>query len=238
MTARRESARDGWAVVPAAGAGRRMAADVPKQYLQIHGRPIIEHSLERLLGHPRIRKAVVALSHDDTRWSSTACAGLADVVVVQGGAERCHSVLNSLDYLSSIADPQDWVLVHDAARPCLRAGDIDRLFEGLAGHPVGGLLAVPVHDTMKRADAVGDVVETVSRDGLWHAYTPQMFRLGALRAALQAAVDAGVLPTDEAAAMERLGHRPRLVEGRADNIKVTRPGDLALAEFFISQQES
>ena len=154
-----------------------------------------------------------------------------------GGAERCHSVLNGLRLLTPRAHDDDWVLVHDAARPCVRVEDISLLIERLRDHPVGGLLGLPVADTMKRADAAGNVLETVPRDGLWRALTPQMFRLGLLRAALERALDNGLLVTDEAQAVEAAGQVPCMVEGHADNIKITRAQDLVLAQLYLQQQE-
>ena len=157
---------------------------------------------------------------------------------VVGGAERPESVLRLLDALAERVPEEEWVLVHDAVRPCVRSADIDRLIDCLADHPAGGLLGTPVRDTIKRADPAGRVEATVAREGLWHALTPQMFRLGALRQALAGALAAGVLVTDEAAAMEWAGWRPELVEGTADNLKITRPEDLALAAFYLARQES
>jgi len=223
-----------WAVVPAAGVGSRMRADRPKQYLPLLGRTVIEHTLQRLLNHARIDGAVVAISSDDGWWPEVKIETDKPLWVADGGAERCHSVLNALQALSAQAADQDWVLVHDAARPCLRAEDIDALIRQCEAHPVGGLLAVPVRDTLKRADPAQTVQETVGRDRLWHAQTPQMFRLGQLRAALQQALTTGALVTDEASAMELAGHTPRLVEGHADNLKITRPEDLTLAEFYLA----
>ncbi len=222
-----------WAVVPAAGVGRRMGSDIPKQYLSLNGRQVIEHTLQRLLDHPLIEQTLVALSPNDAWWPATAYANHAGVIAVDGGAERCHSVLNALHRLSEMAADHDWVLVHDAARPCLRVGDIDRLIEQLNDHPVGGILGMPVRDTMKRADADGQITETVCREGLWHAFTPQMFRLGALREALSQALEQGLQVTDEASAIELAGDSPKLVEGHPDNIKITRPEDLALAAFYL-----
>lgn len=221
------------AVVPAAGVGRRMGAAVPKQYLPLAGRCVLAHALDRLLAEPRIGRIVVALGPEDDWWPTLA---LSDprIVRTDGGAERADSVLNGLRALDGIAADEDWALVHDAARPCLAPADLDRLFAELADDPVGGLLAVPVYDTMKRADADGRVMQTVDRTGLWHALTPQMFRYGLLRAALEDAALAGATITDEASAIERAGLRPKLIEGRADNLKITRPGDLRLAEFFLS----
>lgn len=222
-----------WAVVAAAGVGRRMGSDIPKQYLLLNGRRVIEHTLQRLLNHPQIKQTLVALSPDDKWWPDTDYANHADVISVDGGAERCYSVLNALNRLSEMAAEDDWVLVHDAARPCLRSSDVDALIEQLNNHPVGGILGMPVRDTMKRADESGQVVETVCREGLWHAFTPQMFRLGMLRSALSQALEQGMQVTDEASAMELAGHSPRLIEGHPDNIKITRPEDLALAAFYL-----
>jgi 2-C-methyl-D-erythritol 4-phosphate cytidylyltransferase len=225
-----------WAVVPAAGVGRRFGASIPKQYLELGGRSVLERSLSTFVDHPRIAGVRVVLDSADPRWDSQPYARNPKVSRAAGGAERCHSVLNALEALLAQAHPQDWVLVHDAARPCLRLEDLNRLIEELEQDPVGGLLAVPVRDTMKRGDPSGHVIATVERAHLWHAYTPQMFRLGALADALREAIAGGDLVTDEASAMERLGHRPRLVEGHADNIKITRTADLPLAEFFLAQQ--
>jgi 2-C-methyl-D-erythritol 4-phosphate cytidylyltransferase len=227
-----------WALVPAAGVGKRMGSAIPKQYLPLVGRPVIAHALATLLNHPRIAGVVVAIGAED-EWWPTVAADLTAVKppqVVVGGAERCHSVLNGLEALREWAAPSDWVLVHDAVRPGLAAGDLDRLLTELVDDPVGGLLAVPVRDTLKQADDAGRVAVTVDRSRLWHALTPQMFRLEMLHAALRAVLARGLLVTDEAAAMEAAGFAPRLVEGRADNLKITRPEDLALAEFYLTRE--
>lgn len=225
-----------WAVVPAAGVGVRMGSKIPKQYLPLNGGAVIEHSLQTLLHNSRIEGLYLALSADDQWWGDTAPASNPKVVTVDGGTERCHSVLNALKLLQETAASEDWVLVHDAARPCLRPEDIDLLIESLTNHPVGGLLGVPVRDTMKRTDGLGSITETVSREALWHAYTPQMFRLGALFQALQSAVDKGLTVTDEASAIELAGMRPQMIAGHDDNIKITRPEDLDLASFYLKQQ--
>ncbi len=225
-----------WAVLPAAGVGRRMGATMPKQYLPLAGRRVIDHSLTPLLAEPRIRGVVVALDPQDALWPSTSFAGDGRLQRVAGGAERCHSVLNALDALSERARADDWVLVHDAARPCLRDADLANLIDTLRDDPVGGILAMPVRDTMKEADAAGRIGHTLARERLWHALTPQMFRLGLLREALQSAIAAGKLVTDDASAVELVGRAPRLVEGHADNIKITRPEDLPLAELYLTQQ--
>ena len=228
-----------WAVIPAAGVGTRMGTASPKQYLPLRGKTVLEHTLARIVALPRLAATVVVIAADDGHWSRIA-AGFAEssLIVAHGGAERCHSVLNGLRALSGRAAPEDWVLVHDAARPCVRREDIDRLVEQLHDHPTGGLLGLPVTDTMKRSDEHGNVIETVRREGLWRALTPQMFRYEMLSRALGAALDRDMAVTDEAAAMEMAGYAPRMVEGHADNIKITRPQDLALAEMYLHQQET
>ncbi|MCU1715836.1 2-C-methyl-D-erythritol 4-phosphate cytidylyltransferase [Pseudomonas sp. 5P_3.1_Bac2] len=216
-----------WALLPAAGIGSRMRADRPKQYLQVAGKTIIEHTLECFLAHPQLRALVVSLAVDDPYWPRLACAGDSRIQRADGGSERADSVLSGLMRLSELgAQDQDWVLVHDAARPNLSRDDLDNLLEQLADDAVGGLLAVPARDTLKRAGKDGRVEATVDRAAIWQAFTPQMFRLGELQRAMADALIAGVNVTDEASAMEWAGHAPRLIEGRSDNLKVTRPEDL------------
>ena len=222
-----------WAIVPAAGVGRRMGTAIPKQYLPLAGLSVIAHTLRTLLSHPRISGVVVAISSADQWWESVHLDASKPLLSVKGGEERCYSVSNCLSTLEALAQPDDWVLVHDAVRPCLRGSDLDRLIETLASDPVGGLLAVPVRDTIKRADANGRVNFTVERSDLWHALTPQMFRLSVLRCALQRALENQRLVTDEASAIELAGLAPRLVEGHGDNIKITCTEDLVLAEFYL-----
>lgn len=216
-----------WAVIPAAGVGSRMRADRPKQYLSLAGKSILEHTLDCFLDHPRLKGVVVSLAADDPYWPELACARDPRIHRAPGGRERADSVFNALQTLDELgAEPTDWVLVHDAARPNLARSDLDNLLMTLALDPVGGLLAVPARDTLKRADADGRVSQTVDRSVIWQAYTPQMFRLEPLRHALADAQDAGVTITDESSAMEWAGLSPRLIEGRGDNLKVTRPEDL------------
>jgi 2-C-methyl-D-erythritol 4-phosphate cytidylyltransferase len=223
-----------WAIVPAAGIGSRMAADVPKQYLPLHGHTVLEHTLNTLFACERMEGIVLALSADDVYWPQIAPRfSRKNLACVWGGAERRHSVLNAIRHLGGFAGAHDWVLVHDAARPCVRAGDVHELIEALADDACGGLLGVPVCDTMKRIGEDERVVETVERQALWHAQTPQMFRLGLLQSALEQAITRGIQVTDEAAAMELAGYRPRMVRGHADNIKITVPSDLTLAEFYL-----
>ena len=216
-----------WAVIPAAGVGARMAADRPKQYLQLGGRSILEHSISCFLDHPGLNGLVVSVVFDDPFWPSLPCAADPRVVRVDGGRERADSVLNALLHLHAQgAADDDWVLVHDAARPNLSREDLNKLLSELDDDPVGGLLAVPARDTLKRVDKQGRAVETVDRSLIWQAYTPQMFRLGALHRALADSLVADATITDESSAMEWAGLAPRLIEGRSDNIKVTRPEDL------------
>ena len=216
-----------WAVIPAAGVGARMAADRPKQYLQLGGRSILEHSLGCFLDHPGLKGLVVSVACDDPFWPSLQCVADPRIVRVDGGRERADSVLNALLHLHAQgASDDDWVLVHDAARPNLSREDLDKLLSELADDPVGGLLAVPARDTLKRVNKNGRVVETVDRSLIWQAYTPQMFRLGMLHRALADSLVADATVTDESSAMEWAGLAPRLIEGRSDNIKVTRPEDL------------
>ena len=225
-----------WAIIPAAGIGTRMGADIPKQYLPLAGRTVFDCTIERLLSQTTISGIVVALAEGDHWWHAGSYANHERITTVTGGKERAHSVLNGVTHLIDQADPSHWVLVHDAARPCVRGKDIDALIAATERHAVGGLLGVPVRDTMKRTDTTGSVVGTVDRENLWHAYTPQMFRLGLLHDALTESLKAGVTVTDEASAVEWAGHSPLMVEGHGDNIKITQPADLALAEYYLGRQ--
>jgi 2-C-methyl-D-erythritol 4-phosphate cytidylyltransferase len=223
-----------WAIVPAAGIGSRMSNSCPKQYLHLHGKAILQHTLERL-SLPNISGIIVPVAKDDSYWKTLTLPQL--VTRVNGGTERCYSVLNALQTLHQYANPHDWVLIHDAARPCVRQSDIKKLMTTLENHSVGGLLAVPVRDTMKRTQGGQEVIETVNRQGLWHALTPQMFRLETLYQALTNILNQGELVTDDAQAMEKMGYHPVLVEGHADNIKITHPQDLNLAELYLQCNE-
>ncbi len=227
-----------WAIVPAAGGGKRMGANIPKQYLKLHDKTIIEHSLQRLAAQPELSGIVVAISDADEQWPELEINLDIPLHVAPGGEERCHSVLNALNTLAEFAADDDWVLVHDAARPCVRNADISKLISSLAGHPVGGLLGLPVSDTVKRSNAQHVIEETVEREGLWRALTPQMFRVGALKKALENAIADNYLVTDDASAMEHSGQMPVMVEGHGDNIKVTHRADLKMAEFYLQLQES
>jgi 2-C-methyl-D-erythritol 4-phosphate cytidylyltransferase len=225
-----------WCVVPAAGRGARVGGDVPKQYLPIAGKPMLLHTLERLTAHPRIAGVMVVLADGDARWPKWLTFNDKPVHTTVGGDERADSVLAGLRALPEGVSEADFVLVHDAARPCVAHADISRLVDQAipAG---GGLLAAPVRDTLKRADAQGRVVATEPREARWRALTPQLFRLGELVQALESAHAAGIAVTDEAMAMECAGHKPLLVEGGEDNIKVTTAADFALVEFLLSRMD-
>ncbi len=225
-----------WLVMPAAGAGRRFGDRLPKQYAPLHGRTVLEWALAPFLSDGRCAGAVIVIAANDTWWAKIS-ERIAAVTVVQGGGERSESVRSGLQALNRKAGAADWVLVHDAARPCLSAADRDRLLEQAGAHAVGGLLAVPAADTLKRAQSDRSVDATVDRADLWRAGTPQMFRYGRLCEALDRALAAKRFPTDEAQAVEWLGDRPLLVEGSAANIKVTSPDDLVLAEALLAARE-
>lgn len=219
--------------MPAAGAGRRFGDRVPKQYATLHGRTVLEWALAPFLSDARCSGVVVVIASNDTWWAKIS-ERIAAVTVVQGGGERSESVRSGLQALNRKAEAGDWVLVHDAARPCLSNADRDRLLEQASAHAAGGLLAMPAADTLKRAQSDRSVESTVDRADLWRAGTPQMFRYGRLCEALDRALAARRFPTDEAQAVEWLGDRPLLVEGSAANIKVTSPDDLVLAEALLS----
>jgi len=249
-------------ILPAAGVGSRMKADRPKQYLQLHGKTILEHTLETMLNYgieadaltdKAFEKIVLVVTKGDPYWHDiSASEKYADnprLMIADGGEERCHSVLNGLQALHNIAAENDWVAVHDIARPCIRHSDLDLLFAGLKTDidKDGAILAAPVRDTMKRGFSAGNesdngsenkgnqILETVERNQLWHALTPQVFPFGTLTQALETALADGFQVTDEASALEHIGKHPSLITGRADNIKVTHPDDLELCELFLTR---
>lgn len=234
-----------WAVIPAAGVGKRMQADRPKQYLPLHNRTVIEHTLDRLLSLDEISGVVLSISEGDEYWPDLNYSCSKPLLIANGGKERCDSVLNALKLLQQ-QQPETqniWALVHDAARPCVRVKDIQLLIDNASSDESGGLLALPVRDTMKRAikntkSENSQVKKTVERDGLWHALTPQMFRLDLLTDALEKAEENKLVVTDDASAMELAGYHPQLVEAHEDNIKITRAFDLQLAELFLKNQSN
>jgi 2-C-methyl-D-erythritol 4-phosphate cytidylyltransferase len=228
-------------VIPAAGSGRRFASSTPKQYARLGSSTVIEYALAPFESDPDCAGIVVAVGAQDAEWPVIAARRPRLIETAQGGEQRAHSVRNALHALATRVRDDDWIMVHDAARPCFAASDLALLKRELAAHPVGGLLAMPLADTLKRALEPGSHVThvdvTLDRDGLWRAATPQVFRFGVLLRALDAALHAGRVPTDEAQAIEWSGQRPRLVAGRADNIKVTTADDLVLAGAILGTRK-
>lgn len=229
-------------VVPAAGVGKRMLASCPKQYLTIQNQSVLSHTINRLLSHKSIAKVIVALSDEDDYFADTALANNPNIIRVSGGKERVDSVLNAL----KIIEETQWVLVHDAARPCITHDDIDKLITQCLENNSGGILSAPVVDTMKIAVENGvhaatakstRISATIDRSLLWHAFTPQMFKTNELKQAIEQALAKGLVITDEAFAIEYAGLPSLLVLGRRDNIKITRPEDLALASFYLDEQQ-
>lgn len=225
-----------WALVPAAGSGSRMQSETPKQYLLLNGQPVLQHTLNLLLQAPRLAGVIVALSETDNRFRGLLAAQDPRVQPIVGGRERADSVLAGLRYLSKRAGSQDWVLVHDAARPCLTHSLLHSFCEKILSETEGGILALPVADTLKRVQQ-HTIQRTVDRSQLWAAQTPQMFPLFALLSALEDALAQGVLVTDEASAMEWAGHSVSVVPGEPGNLKITQPQDLPLAALILRVQE-
>lgn len=225
-----------WGVIPAAGVGRRMGGELPKQYLRIGGHTLLEHAASALLGSPRLAALVLGHAADDTRLAELPLAADPRVYRVVGGRERSDTVRAALAFLADRAGPEDWVFVHDAARPCLPRDVVETLLAALGDEPVGGIVALPVTDTVKRADPAGHIAATLPREQIWRAQTPQVFRYGVLWRALEAAATRRQAVTDDCAAVEALGLRPRLLAGSPANIKVTHPGDLALAAWYLAQE--
>ncbi len=226
-----------FALIPAAGSGSRMGAELPKQYLEVAGAPMLLHAVRALCAHPKIEQVFVVLAADDAHFAAYDWTPFDAKLrrLYCGGVTRAESVLNGLRAIDPVSQPEDWVLVHDAARPCLAQAHLDALIAELAADEVGGLLAVPVADTLKRADADARVIATEPRENLWQAQTPQMFRHGLLLRALEAlGTDT---PTDEARAIEHLGLKPKLVACDATNLKVTYSQDLRLAELILGSRK-
>ncbi|PCH85964.1 MAG: 2-C-methyl-D-erythritol 4-phosphate cytidylyltransferase [Piscirickettsiaceae bacterium] len=223
-------------IVPAAGVGKRMQTDIPKQYLPFRSVTILEHTLSRLLSCPFIKKIILVISKDDVYWPLSSYYGDSRVIQVEGGAERADSVFNGLVMAEELFGKESWALVHDAARPCVMASDVERLANKSASTHQGSILAAPIHDTIKQTLSTGSI-KTLDRTTLWRALTPQLFQINALKNALINAKQQGKLVTDEASAIEMNGGVVELVEGRTDNIKVTTLSDLSLANYFVEQQE-
>ena len=232
-----------WAIVPAAGTGQRFGSQLAKQFQTIGDKMVAEHSLSRLLAISCIKKILVPCDTCNDHWTRVGSAGDQRVELIAGGAERVHSVLNGLRALANTANPDDWVLVHDMARPCITSADINRLINQLVDHPVGGILATPVSDTLKKiqpedAGQMAAIEKTQDRRDFYAAQTPQMFRYGLLLRALETMLQEQQLPTDEASAIEYIGERAMIIEGRSDNIKITHPQDLVIAQAIMDYQET
>ena len=231
-----------WAVLPAAGIGRRMGSTIPKQYLTIDGVPLILHALRRLSAVSEIQIIIVVIHSEDNQWAKLQKSIGEEfknrIITVRGGDERYQSVLNGLTAVAEFADKDDWVLVHDAVRPCVRTSDIESLISKVSLHPVGGLLGSAVDNTLKKVGADLTVIETVDRESYWNALTPQMFRFAQLKTSIEAVVARGEQVTDEAAAMEVAGFKPIMIAGSKDNIKITVESDLLLASQILKNQAS
>lgn len=217
------------AIIPASGVGSRMQAVKPKQYLEIHGKTVLEHTLSLFIAHEQIAKIVVAVSENDPYYAALPILQHPKIQCVFGGETRAHSVLNALAVLTE----GDWALVHDAARPCLKRSDLDKILQ--ESDPSGAILATPVVDTIKRSTNGSHIAQTEDRSQLWHALTPQFFPACTLKQAISHGLERQLAITDEASAMEFCGVQPKLIAGRSDNLKITRPEDLALAAFYLTQ---
>jgi 2-C-methyl-D-erythritol 4-phosphate cytidylyltransferase len=224
-----------WVVIPAAGVGTRMGVDKPKQYISVSGKTILQHTIDCFINRDEIEAVVVAISNNDEYWQTLSISKHEKIIKAPGGVERYHSVLNGLHSLSNKADANDWVLVHDAARPCLNQSAIDRLIIQLREHEVGGILALPCKDTMKRENGANQIIETVDRVNLWHAQTPQMFRYEKLLSALENVISKNTSVTDEAMALEIAGYQPLLVMGHPENVKITNKDDLEFLELYLDK---
>lgn len=225
-----------WCVVPAAGIGTRMQSSVPKQYLKLGRATILDTTLERLLSCEAIENIVVCVQHGDPYWKESMFATHSQITVVIGGEERSDTVLNGIQAIKQQASSNDWVLVHDAARPCVRRSDIDLLTSAALANQLGAILASPIHDTIKKvSNSLSE--ETLDRSTLWRALTPQLFKLNELEQALISAKQENKVVTDEASAIEQFNKPVQIIKGHSDNIKVTSPADLNLAMYYLEQQD-
>lgn len=228
----KQSSTHYFAIVVAAGIGRRAGLDRPKQYALVQGKPILAYTLEGILRYPLFKKCILVLPEQDTYWNTFAIQH-AKLMVVSGGAERSHSVFNGLSALQTFVRRHDWVMVHDGVRPMLQHSDMDKLIQEVGQDSVGGLLGYPLSSTLKQVSPAQRVITTLDRTAYWQALTPQLFRYDCLNQALKQAIERGEPITDEASAMERLGHTPKIVEGRSDNLKITYPADIELFERWV-----
>lgn len=234
MTIAQQSQSKIWALIPAAGIGSRMGSEIPKQYLSIGNRTILEHSLTRFLEHPAIHKIVVAIHPEDEQWAKLGIANHEKIILVDGGSERVDSVASGLQKIAELGGGGDWVMVHDAARPCLYSLHIDNLIKAQESSPDGVILAIPSFDTVKVTNNQQTIDKTIPRETIWLAQTPQFFPVEKLSSAIAKSQAEGVSITDEASAMEAQGYHPALVVGSKHNIKVTEQEDLILASISLS----
>ena len=225
-----------WCVVPAAGVGSRMQSDIPKQYIDLRGKPILEHTLEHLLKVDLIEELVLVVAVEDDRWQGLPATENERIMLAHGGEERFNSVLNGLHALAAMASDDDWVLVHDVARPLVRKDDVEKLIQACTEKNCGGILAIPVSDTLKKSDENNLVYSTVDRNNVWSALTPQLFHFGKLKTALENCIGQKLEITDEASAIEFAGEEVILVQGSRLNIKITEPEDLLLAEAILEKE--
>ena len=226
-----------WVIVPAAGRGIRFSNSIAKQFCRLSGASVAQHCLTRLLKLPSIERLIIPCNPNDPGWSDVDACKEPHVELIEGGEERANSVLNGLKTLSFVADDMDWILVHDIVRPCVTIGSIIKLIESVREHSVCGILTTVVADTVKLVSSDGIIIRTKNRDCLRLAQTPQIFRFGELHSALMAASEHSFSPPDEASALEWFGRPVLFTDGRSDNIKITHPEDLALAEAIINFQE-
>jgi 2-C-methyl-D-erythritol 4-phosphate cytidylyltransferase len=227
-----------WAILPAAGAGKRFSTHKPKQFFELNGQLVAEHSLRRLRAVPQIETIIIPCDIDYTMWSQVPSLQQSNVKQVKGGEQRAHSVLNGLLSLDQVASDTDWVLVHDIARPCITFTDINKLINAVENHPAGGILTASVNETLKKVSSDQQIEATVDRAQYLRAQTPQIFKFSLLKTAIENCLKAGITPTDEAFAIEYAGLPVLAVEGRQDNIKITRQEDLAIASAILNSQES
>ena len=227
-----------WAILPAAGAGKRFSTEKPKQFFELNGLPVAEHCLQRLLTIESLQSIIIPCDMSASEWAQVRSVQNPKVQLVTGGDQRANSVLNGLQAIASHVDDTDWVLVHDIARPCITSADINKLIDAVENHAAGGVLTASVNETLKKVSSDQHIEATVDRAQYRLAQTPQIFKFSLLKAAIENCLQAGITPTDEAFAVEHAGLPVLVVEGRQDNIKITRQEDLAIASAILNSQES
>ena len=224
-----------WVVIPAAGIGKRMGDDIPKQYISVCGKTVIEHTIDNFISRNEIENICISISESDNYWPTLPISKNEKIITTIGGSERYESVYNGLRAIQDKATEDDWVLVHDAVRPCLKKSIIDRLITDISSHDVGGILALPCSETMKRVNNSNEVEETINRQTAWRAQTPQMFKYKKLLLAIEKVINEDIFITDEAMAMELSNHKPIVILGDENNIKITHKTDLKYLELFLEE---